>query len=235
MAFLDLPREQLEDMAAAGAEIRECYRLLAKTDGNVVGELLRGQGEFFEWDHYPKGDVYDPETHCQYYYHAHPAGLRDAEHGHFHTFLRPKGTPEGVRPAPLTDLAAPAGDNDALSHLVAIAMDTHGVPIRLFTTNRWVTGETWYAADDVIRMLDVFDMDLAYPSLALNIWITAMPRLFRPEIEGLVRARDRAVADWQAWHMDVNAFEDRGLEVTAMADISVDAQIERVNAAVARA
>lgn len=235
MAFTDLPREQLEDMAAAGAEIRECYRLLAKTGGNVVGELLRGQGEFFEWDHYPKGDVYDPETHCQYYYHAHPAGLRDAEHGHFHTFLRPKGMPEGVRPVPLDDLAAPVGDNDALSHLVAIAMDKHGVPIRLFTTNRWVTGETWYAADDVIRMLDVFDMDLAYPSLPVNIWITAMPRLFRPEIEGLVRARDRAVADWQARHMDVNTFEDRGLEVTAMADISVDAQIGRVNAALARA
>lgn len=221
-------------MAAAGAEIRECYRLLAKTGGNVVSEVLRGNGDFFEWDHYPNGDVYDPETHSQYYYHAHPAGLRDDEHGHFHTFLRPKGMPDGVRPAPLADGAASLDDNGALSHLVAVSMDAHGVPIRLFTTNRWVTGETWYDADDVIRMLDHFDMDLAYPSLPVNIWITAMLRLFRPEIEALVRSRDDAIAGWQAQHPDVNVYEDRGLEIAASTDISVDAQIDRINGTLVR-
>ena len=29
-------------------------------------------------------------------------------------------------------------------------------------------------ADDVVRMLDDFEMDLAYPSLPVNIWISAM-------------------------------------------------------------
>ena len=74
----DLPTERLEDMAAAGAEVLEVYRLLRKSGDNVVGEVLRGQGEFYEWDHFPKGDVYDPETHSQYYYHAHPAELSAA-------------------------------------------------------------------------------------------------------------------------------------------------------------
>ncbi len=184
----DLPTERLEDMAAAGAEVLEVYRLLRKSGDNVVGEVLRGQGEFYEWDHFPKGDVYDPETHSQYYYHAHPAELRGGEHGHFHTFLRPKGMPSTIAPAPLADYAPPEGDNDALSHLIAISMDQYGYPIRLFSTNRWVTGEVWYAADDVIAMLDHFHMDLAYPSLPANIWITAMLRLFRPDIEELVRA-----------------------------------------------
>ena len=104
----ELPRERLEDMAAAGAEIMECYRLLRKSDGNVVAEVLRGHGEFYEWDHYPPGDVYDKETHSQYYYHAHPAELRGGEHGHFHTFLRPKGMPEGVAPAALPDYSPPS-------------------------------------------------------------------------------------------------------------------------------
>ena len=48
------------------------------------------------------------------------------------------------------------GRRDEVSHLVAIALDYAGEPIRLFTTNRWVTGETWYRADDVIKMLDCF-------------------------------------------------------------------------------
>lgn len=224
----ELPRERLEDMAAAGAEIMECYRLLRKSQDNVVGEVLRGHGDFYEWDHYPPGDVYDNETHSQYYYHAHPAELRGGEHGHFHTFLRPKGMPEGVAPAKLPDHTPPLGDNDALSHLIGISMDPHGYPVRLFTANRWVTGEVWYDADDVITMLDRFDMDLAYPSLPVNTWITAMLRLYRPEIEHLVRSRDNAVADWQAGHHDVNAYEDRELEITSYVDIAVDTQINAV-------
>lgn len=229
-----LPKERLQDMAAAGAEILEVYRLLRKGGDNVVGEVLRGQGEFYEWDHYPKGDVYDPETHAQYYYHAHPAELRGGEHGHFHTFLRPKGMPSTIAPAPLADYAPPEGDNDALSHLIGISMDQYGYPIRLFSTNRWVTGEVWYAADDVIDMLDLFNMDLAYPSLPVNIWITAMLRLFRPEIEDLIGRRDRAVSAWQRRNPDANAHEDRALEITAFADISVDTQIERVGRALGR-
>lgn len=226
-----VPRERLEDMADAGAEILECQRLLRKTGHNVVAEVLRGEGEFFEWDHYPKGDVYDTETHSQYYYHAHPVELRDGEHGHFHTFLRPKGMPETVKPAPLDDFCPPAGENDALSHLVAISMDSYGVPIRLFTTNRWVTGEVWYASGDVIRMLDRFAMDLSFPSLTVNVWITAMLRLFRPQIETLLHERDRAVAELQSRRRNVNAYEDRKLEIASVTDISVDDQIARVQAA----
>ena len=226
-----LPRERLEQMSEAGDQVLECFRVLAKSKSNVVAEVLSGQGEFYEWDHYPKGDVYDWETHGQYYYHAHPAGLRGDEHGHFHTFLRPKGMPEGVRPADLPDYQPPPGDNDALSHLIAFSMDRAGFPVRLFTTNRWVTGEIWYAAADVSAMLDRFNMDLSYPSWPVNIWITAMTRLFRPEIEDLLHQRDRAVADWQAGKPGVNVYEDRDLEVTSVIEISVDDQIRRVREA----
>jgi hypothetical protein len=232
----DLPLDRLADMAAAGGEIRECYRLLRKGGGNIVGEVLRGHGAFFQWEHYPPGDVYDGETHSQYYYHAHPGTCRFVEHGHFHTFLRPLGMPDGVCPAGAAagEVACPAtaGDNDALSHLVAISMDGDGYPVRLFTTNRWVTGETWYAADDVIRMLDRFVIDLAYPSLPVNIWITAMVRLFRPEIEALVRERDAALGARKTTR-NTAVYEDRALEVVSSLPISVDEQVERVAAAMA--
>jgi len=230
-----LPVSRLKKMARAGAKILECYRVLQKSDANVVGEILRGHGEFFEWDHYPPGDVYDVDTHSQYYYHAHPPEERarrsGAEHGHFHTFLRPKGMPPGIKPAPLADFTPPADDNDALTHFVGVAMNRAGYPIRLFTTNRWVTGETWYTADAVVSMLERFAMDLAYPSWPVNIWITAMLRLFGPDIESLLAERDRAVEDWQRRHPGENVYEDRRLEITSIRDVSVEAQIARVNQA----
>jgi len=230
--FANLPREQLETMQRAGKRIRDCYRVLGKSSSNMVGEVLRAQGDFFEWDHFPKGDVYDHITHSQYYYHAHPAESRldiyGREHGHFHTFMRPKGMPESIKPAPLDDYKKPAGDNDALSHLIAISMDRSGFPVRLFTTNRWVTGETWYAAADVDRIIDSFDMDLSYPSWPVNVWMTAMMILFRPTIQSLLVDRDVCIKAWQADHSDANVFEDRTLEVTSFTEISVDDQIAAV-------
>jgi hypothetical protein len=139
--------------------------------------------------------------------------------------------PAGVKPATLPGAVPPDDPNDALCHLVAISMDRAGFPIRLFTTNRWVTGETWYVAPDVARLLDRFRMDLAYPSWPVNIWISAMVQLFRPQIETLLAQRDAAVADWQARHPGADVFEDRALEVTSMVDISVEDQITAVNAA----
>jgi len=234
-----IPISRLRKMARAGARILECYRVLQKSDANVVGEVLRGHGEFFEWDHYPPGDVYDHDTHAQYYYHAHPPEGRakkfGPEHGHFHTFLRPKGMPPNVKPAPVADFVAPEGDNDALTHLVGIAMNRAGYPIRLFATNRWVTGEIWYEAKSVISMLDRFAIDLAVPSWPVNIWITAMLRLFRPEIETLLIERDAAIVDWQRRHPDENVYEDRALEITSIKEISVDGQIARVQDALRKA
>lgn len=226
-----LSADRLERMAAAGRRVKDCVRVLGKTDDTLVGEVTRGHDEFKAWEHYPSGDVYDPETHGQYYYHAHAAGERGDEHGHFHTFLRALGMPPGMRPDIAPDYRPPAGPNDAVSHLVAISMDRDSVPVRLFTTNRWVTGEVWYAADDVISMLDRFDMDLAYPSWPVNVWVTSMVVLFRPQIVDLLRARDRAIAAWAAAHPGDNVYEDHGIEVASAIDISVDAQVEAIDAA----
>ena len=227
----ETPREGLEAMLAAGEEILECYRVLRKTGDNVVGEVLRDQGTFYEWNHYPKGDVYDGETHAQYFYHAHPTELRGGEHGHFHTFLRAKGMPPGAAPVPYDgDTEWPAGD-DALSHLVGIAMDSKGYPTGLFTANRWVTGETWYPAENVIAMLAHFDIDHAKPSWPVNRWITAMLKLFRPQIIDLIGQRDAAVETWRRKHPDRDVYEDRELELTSQLAISVDKQISKVRSA----
>ena len=216
-------------MRRAGEEIRECHRVLEKGGLNVVGEILRGQGEFVEFDHYPADDVFDADSHAQYYYHAHRGTV--GEHGHFHTFLRAPGMPAGMAPVPHAGAEPWPQGEEALSHLVAIAMDDYGYPTGLFTVNRWVTGDAWYAADDVIRMLDFFEIDHANPSWPANRWITAMLRLFRPQIEALIVARDAALAEWTRTHPGEDAFEDRALEITSQAAISVEEQIAAVEAA----
>ncbi len=229
-----MPLDQAEAMAEAGREIAECYRVLEKGGSNVVAEILRGQGTFYEWNHYPDGDVYDGESHGQFYYHAHPSPLRESEHGHFHTFLRVAGMAPGTEPVPMPATVERPEGGDALSHLIGISMDRRGYPTRLFTTNRWVTGETWYDARDVTGMLDRFVIDHASPSWPTNRWISAMIRLFKPQIVRLLEERDAAVALWQKGHPDEVVYEDRNLEVTSSMPISVDVQVKNISTALRR-
>lgn len=215
-------------MRAAGQEIAECYRVMAKGGLNVVGEVLRGQGEFIELNHFPDDDVFDRDTQSQYYYHAH-RGL-DGEHGHFHTFVRQPGMPKGMTPvACQASEPWPSGPN-ALSHLIGISMDAYGFPIGLFTTNRWVTDEAWYTAADVMQLLTHFKIDHAAPSWPVNRWISAMFVLFRPQMCELLLKRDAVVANWAASHPGNDVFEDRQLDITSRLAISVEAQISRLDA-----
>ncbi len=139
--------------------------------------------------------------------------------------------PKDCRPVVQSDAPFMKKRDDKVSHLIAISMNRAGFPIGLFTTNRWITADNWYKADDVIKMLDHFEMDLASPSWPVNIWLTAMLRLFRPQIMELVRERDATVGDWQKKHPENDAFEDRGCDITSARKISVAAQIRRVNQA----
>ena len=203
-------------------QIIECYRVLQKTGGNIVNELLRQSSNFLQWDHYPKGDVLDRTTHSQYYYHAHPPVGRDIppEHGHFHCFLRKEGMPAGALPLALP--TAKDTNQADLAHIIAISMDKFGFPIGLFTTNRWVTGEAWYSAQDVINMLDHFNIDHAWPSWPLNLWLTNMVRLFKADIIELILERDKTINAWRLAHPGVDVFENRELEITSYKTISVD-------------
>jgi hypothetical protein len=225
----------------AAAVLRECRDVLARANSTILHEATGAASDIAPWQRYPEGEVYDPQTHCQYFYHSHgapePAGNSEPpEHGHFHLFLRADGLPAGMTPlvlpelavadAPLPPQSAPLkrGDRDEVVHLVALALDARGEPVRLFTTNRWVTGETWYRAEDVIRMLDGFQVNGEGSGGLLNRWLTAMVQLFQPEIGVLLRHRDRAVTDWR-WRWRSNVFEDPRLEITSSFAIDLDARL----------
>ncbi|WP_323753386.1 DUF6969 family protein [Marinobacter sp.] len=210
---------QLRSSLAAVDEIRECYRVLKKGGLNIVGEVLRDQGPFYEMDHYPKDDVYDRETASQYYYHAHRE--EHSEHGHFHLFLRNGALPDSVEP-----VCGPTGEN-RVAHLVAISMDAWGYPTDLFAVNRWVTDESWLPAEAVIAALDQFAMDHAHPSWPVNRWLTAMVRCFRPQIAALLNHRDALVADRPGQSLE-QVLEDRTLEITGSIAIDVESWAARL-------
>ncbi|SEQ54375.1 hypothetical protein SAMN05428969_3461 [Devosia sp. YR412] len=166
---MDAERERATQEAAF------CERLLAKSGENVLRETLR-DAPVTAWEHYPPGDVFDPESGGQWYYHCHLPPADDVEHGHFHCFVRP------------------AGAQGPVHHLIAIGVDAYGRLHRLFTVNQWVVGDAWLDAEPTIALLPRFDMQLAKPSYLVNRWLTAIVTQYQSEIEQLIRERDVALA-----------------------------------------
>lgn len=222
-----LSSEQRSLLLDAANEVERCQRALSKAGLNVVGELLKGHPGFYEMSHYPDGDVYDRDSHSQYYYHAHREG--GVEHGHFHTFIRGAGIASELRPRVelMQGQPWPSG-SEAISHLIAVSMDAWGQPIGLFACNRWVTDETWYPAAAVKQLLPGFSIDHAHPSWPTNLWLGALLQLFRPHIERLIEHRDRVVEHWQSANPDSDVLEDRALEITGQLPLSVNAWVEQL-------
>lgn len=166
--------------------------ILAKSQRSVVTATLAGADAVAAWQHYPAGDAFDPASGAQHYYHCHPPQAGDAEHGHFHLFLRPDGA------------------QGPIHHLIALGMDAHGRLRRLFAVNRWVTGDDWRDAETLIALVPRFDVQLAVPDFLVNRWLTAVVALYADDIAELLRARDAALA---ARGGAPELLEDRGLEV----------------------
>lgn len=177
-------------------EIAFSETILAKGGLNVLSDTFRGVSNIEAWEHYPPGDVFDPSSNAQWFYHCHPASEGSAEHGHFHCFIRPDG-PEG-----------------AIHHLIAIGVDANGRLLRLFTVNQWVVGDDWADADKTIGLIGRFDMQMPSPSYLVNRWLTAIFVAYESEIAELIRARDALLAA-HVPPVGTAVREDRALEVTS--------------------
>ncbi len=180
----------------ARREIAFCESILAKGGLTVLTEIFQGVSSLSAWEHFPPGDVYDPQSGAQWFYHCHPADEGTAEHGHFHCFMRPQG-PDGP-----------------LHHLAAIGVDRNGRPLRRFTVNHWVVDDPWaHAAAPKARHPRV-DKQMPRPSYLVNRWLTAMFVAWEPEIADLIRERDRVLAAHTPPE-GIAVRQDRTLEVTS--------------------
>jgi hypothetical protein len=207
-----------------GLTVLEAQRQMNEDGGGpILRRMLAGAPQHQAMQHYPPGDRIDAATGAQYFYHAHRENRATGEHGHFHCFLRRHGMPARLRPQ--RPAAAAAMDDGALTHLVAIAMDRHSRPVRLFTVNRWVTEDHWYAARHQPRLLRSFRFatPAADPAWApLDRWVAGMLQLFAPEIAGLAQARDRALTARQAAQPDRRADADRQIEELSSLPIDLE-------------
>lgn len=181
-----------EVVEQARREIAFCESVLAKGGLNVLTETLRDADGVTVWTHYPQGDVFDPETGAQWFYHSHAVDEPEAaiEHGHFHCFVRPEGA------------------DGPIHHLIAIGVDAYGRLVRLFTVNQWVVDDDWLDAEPTIGLLDRFDVHMPRPSYLVNRWLTGVIAAHEGEIAALIRERDVRLAEH-----DTDVRQDRAVEV----------------------
>ena len=183
--------------------------------------------------HFPKGDRIDYETGSQYFYHCHREDYETEEHGHFHVFIRKKAKQEGCGwPEGVELLDVPEADKfiaSPMTHLVCIAMNRSGMPIRLFTVNRWVTRETMFAPDQMKDFAKKFDATNAKGDAELHTldhFITHVMALFNPQIEYLLDQRDVKMANAIAAHSgDDNPYLSKDIEELSSLDIALEAQV----------
>ena len=185
---------------------------LARAGHSVMHEVLGRHAVAEPWAQYPAPMVEDPRNGAGYFFHSHgSSSSHPDERGHFHVFVRGFG----ARP----------------SHLLAIAIDPYGMPIRLFTTNRWVTGENWTCAEALLAQSDRYSLVAPNSSEVVNRWITQCIRLFQPQLQWLVYRRDARLRSLAAVRDVERVFEDRRVEILSECRISVGQQMAALRAA----
>lgn len=213
-------RAKAQMLRQALVVIEAQQRVTGVQGATILRHMLDGGRRHVKMAHYPPGDRIDAETGAQYFYHAHRENLDTEEHGHFHCFLRTQAIPPRIRPSRLPPPRQAAAT--PMTHIIAIAMNRHSHPIRLFTVNRWVVDDSWYDARHVPALLRRFRFDTAGDSdwNVLDRWVAGMLHLFAPQITWLAAARDRTIEAWQAAHPDRSPYEERQLE--ELSDIAID-------------
>ncbi len=216
-----LDQRQRTRARAAADSLLDCLRGFVDA-GRVplaaaVGEHTSPQ----TWRQYQSnqaGALDDRPGLLHYYYHAHTTpGSLAQEHGHFHLFAQ---------------LGADAQGINRYTHLVAIGVDARGLPLRLFTTNRWVTDETWLPADRLIALGEKIAQAQAPDDGPIERWLHAQLGVFAPQIAGLLRHRDRRMATRQRSGRRPGLLEDRRMHVISECLVSVEQQLNTFDRAI---
>ncbi|MDN0084946.1 hypothetical protein QU487_19715 [Crenobacter sp. SG2305] len=183
---------------------------------SIALAALAGSRAFVEWNHYPAADIRDKETGAIAYYHAHSASERiKGEHGHFHLFVPSGGT---------------RGRRSGYSHLAGISITARGEALRLFTTNRWVTGEDWLPASRLVRMVDSFGLATTGRLAPVARWLTAMTCIYSDSIGTLLEQRDAIMKAHARRHGMETALEDRSIHIITEVPVNVLERLLQIDA-----
>ncbi|MDO8650616.1 MAG: hypothetical protein Q7R66_00295 [Undibacterium sp.] len=189
----------------------------AQVGSSLALAAMAGARRREELIHYPARDVFDPKNGTSFFYHAHRSKKFPInEHGHFHLFFYEKK---------LNDIVS---QSDDFSHFIGLSLDDKGLPLRWFTTNRWVSGEQWRPAGELVQLLPTFLVQTNGRLAPVANWINAMVRLFQPQIAQLLYRRDKLMARHIASSGREFSFENRKLDVITECSASLPAKIKQL-------
>jgi hypothetical protein len=194
--------------ASAAQVVLGCIRQFGADRSNPVLEVLQETPDFVQQQKYPQPPLEFAAGRGRAYYHSHAlAGAEPEEHGHFHLFLQHG---RGTR-------------KEDWAHLAALAMDREGQPVRWFATNRWVTGGDWGERGWLLAGVDTLAPERE--TAVLQRWLAAMLRLYRPELEVLLEARDAYLADLRAATSGEAPTEERCVYELAQVPVNLAAKL----------
>lgn len=199
------PRSLMQRAAQGMVDLMSRTRRMASLRGGLLSELVGDRGTVHAWEHLPDNDAYDPASGYRWYYHCHSReGRTVGEHGHFHLF---------------GDVASGHG----VTHLLAISVSDRGMPIGLFTTNRWVTDERLQPAVRVQRLIRNWSCASPQRLHRVHAWIDGVLRAFSPQVRWLLAERDRQLAVRRA-SAGSNVTEDRRVALLSRCRVDLFAQ-----------
>ncbi len=181
--------------------LADLAQLLADLEraGTTVMALAREGRPQEAWTLYPdEYGIFDRKRRSQFYYHAHAGANHEA--GHFHTVRLFR---------------------DHTVHLVAISMAPTGWPRALFTLNLWSIGDAYVSLADLTRYSRQYGIESRKGDARLVRFINLMFNAFRPEIEALQEAKERAIQRYRTSHGGADPFEDRSVEILSHVEVDV--------------
>jgi hypothetical protein len=190
-----------DDTDADCAELALAYvRALVPRNTNPLAALL-GDCTVPTVDHqYPEPGINWLNAELGFYYHSHGHGRsKTGEHGHFHLFAR-----ASARGRPATE---------AFTHLLAVAVDGKGMPVRCFTTNLWVTGGLWRSARFVLARLEDFGRLAGCSSVGSGRWLGMMLVLHAPLVRRVINQREARTRSWRHQGALPRRLADRRVEI----------------------
>lgn len=216
--------QQVAGAVRAARDSVAAFSEATTASGSLIQSWVQGR-EVTEYEHYPPNDIVDRRRGSQFYYHAHRDG--DLEHGHLHLFWH--ATASGRRRRLRHGQAN--WTRTAPSHLLSISLDARGLPVGLFTVNRWVTDGHWFDADTTLSFVDRFSLQLDGEHAISARWITAFVRFYRPRIAALLAQRDQRLARRRDRSL---ALDDHRLEVLSLLRLDWAADLDAIEAEAAR-
>ena len=154
----------------------------------------RSYGNWLKHHRYPAGTAEDVSTGQSWYYHAHRSAPNSAllggvpEHGHFHTFVDAAAIAPCAKP-----IASPSrrrSRSDCVAHLVGLSIGENGIPLRIFALSRRTSDEMMFPVEALLSHLHAFWTSESAPHALTGRWLSAVLRLFEPEVCWLLAQRE---------------------------------------------